>query len=1046
MKDYESYNNKGNKDIPDNPKLKKNEFYARQFVDNELPGEYFDIRENALDCDLDDDDKYAYDPGERGSMDTKDQLDNFQDLTNVVNTTTQASASIVESAGTVVTGTATVVVGASAAIVAFNATSKAQPTMKVNQLDSGSSFVHYNLEINNLDLDKDYDIVVRNGIHEFKLDCSNGINDEYVYNLKPGLQYSLSLVGYNELLGEIPYVTKTFFTLSSEETLGYSNIEIVYNDDLTCGIKYDTTMVDDYNTMGDTFIVIKMLVDGQGGEEWDLFNSLYAEDFMREEPDKYTYEYLKKVHKGSISEVPPGLLTIELHKMGDEGEEWDGELIASTSKDIVYPIYEESGSNYIKFSGDYNLIKDVKSINVKKDNLVAKISLFNEENVETKIEKEIDITNGLFELKQLVKQDTVLYNYQIGYYKADKTFVVVKEKKNETIYGGYYDGSYLRITPDDRDKIIVKWKQDTDNYELADITLLTEFDNFGNDAAYYRAELLKVGYDDSTGESTYTVVSTYEGTGNAVFKNVEIGKYIFNENRYYETYYYTFRYTSLMDYYNSETLIEKVTFDVTEPDPYANDLNLRPTLDVGDGDFELLSNGKYAIHLYGEVEQQDNKFDYIFDEANIKLTMHFFKKNSEVIDETLVVKNPMVKKNRYGEMILVIDEDLPTGMIGYYIEYEVPYYEQYGGNLRTLRTTTKKLMGDISYKLTPTRVNRRMQGSYSYLCVELIAYMPDNYRVGKDNGSGYTPSYLQKVGDNTYKYELVECSEGDSFVFEIYDENGEKRTYYAYSISMEDDPDIVNLFEMPDMTTSDFTQNNIVYTYNSDGTININLITDVTMYDNELYDIEFNYRLLIDKDDTGGYSFTVDVKDDGSKRIISFNNVDSYHAMEYLKTYYIEVEISATSKNTGYGSYENFMQLASRSCQAFTAANLYSISNQTTLTPYYMSADGYVSLSIPNDAVFDENQTIVFSGTYNSDPLEDYEVKLSDATKVETADGIEYHFDLPSDYVDVLEYSIGNVNMDIYYNYTLSKDKMDILGNNYSGNLYKVESLAVSRA
>ena len=620
MKDYESYNNKGNKDIPDNPKLKKLDVYPHYQDVNELPGEYFDIRENALDCAIDDDDNYAYDPGEKGSMDTKDSLDNIQDLTNAVNTT-QASASIVESAGTVVTGTATVVVGASAAVVAFNATSKAKPTMKVNSLDSGSSFVHYNLEINNLDLSKDYDIIIRNDSHSFKFDCSNGINDQYVYNLKPGLEYSLLLVGYNELLGEIPYASKTFYTTKSEEVLGYSNIEIIYNDDLTCGIKFDTTMVDDFNTQGDTFIQINGGVYGNS-EPWDLFNSLYAEDFIREEPDKYTYEYSKKVHKGTISVVPPGLLTIELYKKGSEDDEENGELIATTSKNIVYPIYEETGSNYIKFSGNYNLVKEVKKINVKKDNLVVKLSLFNDDNIETKFEKEIDISMEPFNYKQLIKQDTTSYSYQIGYYKADGSFTVIKEKKKDEFHGGYYDASYNRVMALDEDLINVKWNYDDDGNETADITLLTDFNNYGNSDCFYRVELILLDQSGQTqGADQYIVVDTFEGTGNAVFKNVEIGEYNFEYNYYDDINAYTFRYTSLMNYY-SDSGKETVVYEVMEPTVDDDFLTLEPRVFMNNYDFELLSNGEYALRLFmGESDHND--FVIKFDNSNLKLTLSF---------------------------------------------------------------------------------------------------------------------------------------------------------------------------------------------------------------------------------------------------------------------------------------------------------------------------------------------------------------------------------------------------------------------------------------
>ena len=131
MKDYESYRNNGNKDIPDNTKLKKIEFCNMQFQDNILPGEYFDIRENALECDLNDDDKFAANPSEKGSANTKTDLNDAQELANAANSgVPSASGSIVESAGAIATGTATAVVGASAAVVAFNAVTKVTPKDK----------------------------------------------------------------------------------------------------------------------------------------------------------------------------------------------------------------------------------------------------------------------------------------------------------------------------------------------------------------------------------------------------------------------------------------------------------------------------------------------------------------------------------------------------------------------------------------------------------------------------------------------------------------------------------------------------------------------------------------------------------------------------------------------------------------------------------------------------------------------------------------------------------------------------------------------------
>ena len=46
--------------------------------------------------------------------------------------------------------------------------------------------------------------------------------------------------------------------------------------------------------------------------------------------------------------------------------------------------------------------------------------------------------------------------------------------------------------------------------------------------------------------------------------------------------------------------------------------------------------------------------------------------------------------------------------------------------------------------------------------------------------------------------------------------------------------------------------------------------------------------------------------------------------------------------------------------------------------------------------------------------------------------------------MEVISGGTGSVYMDVPYNYTLTKNKMEQLGNTYSGQLYRVETLYVS--
>ncbi len=1036
MKDYESYNNKGNKDIPDNPRLKKLDVYPHYQDTNELPGEYFDIRENALDCDLDDDDKYAYDANEHGSADTKN-LDDIQDLTNVVNpsVTSATTGSIVESAGIAVTGTATVVVGAAAAVVAFNATNKVLPTMTVNTLDSGSSFVHYNLEINNLDLSKDYDIVIRNSQQEFKLDCTNGVNDEYVYNLKPGLEYSLTLVGYDELLGEIPYVSKKFFTLNSEEVLGYSNIEVIYNDDLTCGIKYDTTMVDDFNTIGDTYIIVKELVKDQGGEEWDLFDSLYAEDFMREEPDKYTYSYSNKVHKGSISEVPPGLIIIELYKIGPEGEEWNGELIASTEKEVVYPIYEKSDSNYIEFDGDYNLIKDIKKINIKKDNLVAKITLYNEDDEETFIEKEIDITEGLFDYKQLVKQDTAGYSYQIGYYKADKSFVVIKEKAKEEFYGGYY-GAYYDDVYSNYEQMKADWNYDEAGNETLDLTLLTDFDNYGNDDCYYKVELYRNEHGDQ-GLDTLILIDTYTGTGLPTFKNLPTREY-HELDDYYTPIYYSFKYTSYMNYYDGENGKNVVEMEVRDHTDWS--IDFAQQFGISDTQFSIRGDGKYYIPLEANMETSyASQLDY--KEGN--LTLYFFRNVDEIL-ETIETRARIEKTS--SDLMIVFSADLPNDMAGYKITCDIPYYGMFSEDSSARRLVIKEpfLMGDIHYSLMASKTKYTIADGVATGSVDAFAYIPKNgyVAVTYDNAEG--EYYRLNEVDGKYTYTFTELLGSQYLRFVVFDENDYQVTETSLYISNYPQTEInTGKVEMHNTDGNYYS----VMTYNDDGTVNIYCITG--LYQNPLY-VESAYGktsyrmdcyLQVYNNNTGEYVDVASIKDITEDQPIAvFNNVP------YVKgdaTYNIRYDLTYDYFDE-YGKCQDI--ITGKICEfQLVESNIGSLHPDGQLVGYVSYNEDLgqdvINLTIPAGMMYDKNQTVRLEEYVNpEDDKTIYTINLGDYLTSSSDDGDYY---IIHD-VDISIIAGGTIDLFMMYNYTLTEEKYNMIKDIYKGNLYREYSILVT--
>ena len=1035
MKDYESYRNNGNKDIPDNTKLKKIEFCNMQFQDNKLPGEYFDIRENALECDLNDDDKFASNPNsEKSSANTKTDLDDVQELSNAVNSgIPQASGSIVESAGAIATGTATVVVGASAAIVAFNAVNKVQPKMVINSLDSGSSYVHYNLELSNLDLDKDYDIVVKNSQQEFRLDCTNGINDDYVYNLKPGLQYSLSLVSYHELLGEIEYASKTFYTLKSDEILGYSDIEVIYNSDLTCGIEYSSTFVDDKNQMGDTYIVVKCEANGFGeGEEMIIFHSLYQGDF--DDPENYTYSYSKtnKTHKGSIKEVPAGIVSIELYQVNEEDPEAEGKLIAVKSKEVVYPLEVFSGSNYGEFTGSYNLIKDVKDINVKKDNLVVKLNLYNDENEVTKFEENLDISENKFYYRQLVKKDTTAYTYQVGYYKADNSFVVVKESERLDLYGGYFDAYYYKVSPSDEDYIDVKWTYDSDGYEYANITLKTGFDNYGNTDAFYRAELLKMDYSITDGENHYIVLGTYEGTGDAVFDPISIGEFNREEGYYEETDRYTFRYTSLLRYYVDDDTTEIVEVENTEPIPeYDGLIALDPSVYFSSDDFQLLSNGKVAFNIYMEESSMEEGVSKItFDNDSIKLKIYYFENDYNVITDTVEVKDAEIVSNGQEAAYLAFDLTCPSSKVhGYYAEYEFVYHDRYGGNDRILQSYGKKLFGDMHYKVVPRTIDRlqKVTGVGLNLRIEFATFMPSDYSLLCKDSVNYIYGLHKENGNYVFDNAVEDET---TFIFTMHnDTDNYDYTEGGYTYTTTNDLSSEGM-GLNDLLYERFGINDIVYTYNNDGTININLLTGFEEY-YEDYEYEYYVDYTLYRTNDLGYQNEADHVLKSKASVINFNSADSLdEPYGYYDTFFIEYVVHKVAKNVAYGNVVENVEFGPMRTVEFTASNGYSLSDEYDVKPTrYSDPDYSLMFVVMNTLMYPQDQYVTFS----ADGVTSMSFKLEDAKSgAYSADGTTYYFTLSQEL-----YEQAIINFKVKANYTLTEEKLIALGDNYTGSLYK---------
>ena len=1038
MKDYEYYNNKGNKEIKDNPKLKSNEFYNRQFQDNKLPGEYFDCRVNGLECELNDDDKFAYDGSEGKSNQTS--INDMQDLSNAVNsgsstassTTAATNASIVESAGTVVTGAATAVVGAAAAVVAFNAVTKETPKMTVNKISAGTNYVYYDLDFANLDLDKDYDIVIKNSFHTFKIECSNGNQEGFVYDLRPNLAYTLTLVGPHELFTTVEYDSTTFYTLPSEELFANTDMEVFYNDDLTCGINYKSIVHDDYEKLSSSYVTIKQ-------NDTLLFDSFeldkYGDNFV------YSYDNKKLTHTGTVKKVNPGRVVIETYSFDSDTNKTI--VLDTLTKDIQVPLNYTSGVNFIRLDGNSNLIKEVSKLD--KD-LYLRFNLYNDNNEKTTIEKKIVLTDE-YSFRTLVKQDTTSFDYEVGYYENNE-FITNNKFAKTPFVKEEYDATYDYVLPQNENLINIKWKYENDdtNNELADITLLTNFNNKGNNDVYYKVELLQMDYSGSQGPGNqYILIDTYEGTGNPTFYNVPIGEYNIEEATYSETYRYIFRYSSLMNYYLDGSEFDVVTSSVREPklsidDETSDDLlALDPSVYMDTSGFDLLSNGKLYFRLYSEESSDTQPIKF---SDNIKLKIHYFGSDYNVITKTIDINNAEVVKSGQEMQYLTFNLDAPSrDVVGYYIEYEIPYYEKYGGNIRSIRTLDKQLVGDMQYKATPKEITQVMDGNDIYFKMKFVSFAPNNYIIKAVDG--INNEYPQVLGDDGIYYIEGTFSDGSYLVFHLYNENDEMVQNYIidnYNLNVNNSR-YTDLFSLNDFLTEDFAKGKIVYTYdengtvyNNDGTteddkstINVNLLTGFDNPDPDHYNIYVDYWL--EKFDEGSGEFvTVGEALECSSKVANFNSTLD-NPFKYYDTFRIKYRIHVESKEVYYGDTSVYYESSIFECLTFTGSNIDSISNDNELKPERYDGGQYTIMLVAQNEFNHPNDQIV---TFSADGVESMSFVLGDCTSEQTADGTTYIFTLNQEL-----YEQALINFTINANYTLTEEKLEALGNNYEGNLYK---------
>ena len=224
----------------------------------------------------------------------------------------------------------------------------------------------------------------------------------------------------------------------------------------------------------------------------------------------------------------------------------------------------------------------------------------------------------------------------------------------------------------------------------------------------------------------------------------------------------------------------------------------------------------------------------------------------------------------------------------------------------------------------------------------------------------------------------------------------------------------------------------VTFTYNNDGTINIYCNTGLSVSnenDRNIYKLNVYLQSLNEDSEYVDIASVTGVTVKNPVAVfknIEFEGYASVYQFRYETVYEFTSTYDAKTISESY----------------YGSSFIMGEDNVHTMSPYgqLMGYESYnedleqyvVSLTIGPDMVFDKNQTIVFNGTFDLEPISPVSYILSDC--LESYDDVNGYY-----YVFVLSDELmtaGNLTIDIKFNYTLSKENYDALGSNYSGNLY----------
>lgn len=658
---------------------------------------------------------------------------------------------------TVVTSTAAVVTTAVAIVAVATNITIPTPVTKLIELNVGCDYVAYDLDIQNLDKNLDYKIVIENPSMSYEVKAEEGQNKAIVNDLKPLNAYSLSLRGSNgEIGGYTTYFERSFYTIrdtSPSALLEIEEVKITDGDYIGKALKCQV-LISDYNNVSDNYYL-----GVYANDEVYFYTELLKEEIAMPDINNTLPEenHDDKIYEEYIFELLSDDYQFKVFASQN------GELIEIGNKNYRYNMSYYNTINYTYHTDYLSIIEMYGQVdcdpNEVNNSVTINLYSFGEndkvlDTISTSVR--FDET-GYFETEIIKHPNTKTF-----YYDVILNYIDSNNQEKQEIYSSEritsvtdYQATYSFIEPENTS---ITWNDDNTCNILVPINFITAQRDL-----YYKISLI-----DESGLSVKELVAN---DNQANFENVPTDKNLFIKYQTFAEFsdktievYEEYQTTSCIDF--TTPTVELNTLTPKSDNTFLVDFN------ISDPSSSIVACDKAIV------------------------TVHYLNSSTEEI-----------------EVILESDENFSFSLNNFVgesvtLSIDLFYYSVYGNNLRV--KTYDNIFLTKEYQVITERVNVVNDNNYSMHTVEFIN------AVCLPAGGYYTIGYNDVVSDpltvNTYEFKDLSV-ETYIFTIRLYNEQD--------ILIGTNDEIVLDMATEVSANKTDYNPRNVLITYNDDETINI---------------------------------------------------------------------------------------------------------------------------------------------------------------------------------------------------------------------------------